>query len=187
MRLKWHSRKEATSEFSHQLAFPYKSPWNPPTGHPNLEVFLSQIEHKLFRIFNKCLPYSNLSKEECQAIRSLAEDRSIAIKKAGKGSCVVVWDRLDYLSEAKKQFGDKKIYKNVSFNGKIPRDFLKLKRKGSISEKEIKYFVYKYKNATNLGKLYFLPKIHKRLSNVPGRPVISNCGALTKKAFLFLD
>ena len=41
---------------------------------------------------------------------------------------------------------------------------------------------------TNLGKLYFLPKIHKRLSNVSGRPVISNCGtAPTEKASEFLD
>ena len=65
--------------------------------------------------------------------------------------------------------------------------FLNLKRKGSISEKEMKYFVYDYKNASNLGKLYFLPKIHKRLSNVSGRPVISNCGTPTQKASEFLD
>ena len=38
MRLKWHFRNEP------------KSSWNPPTGHPNLEVFLSQIEHELFQI-----------------------------------------------------------------------------------------------------------------------------------------
>ena len=39
----------------------------------------------------------------------------------------------------------------------------------------------------NLGKLYLLPKIHKRLSEVPGRPVISNCGAPTEKVSEFLD
>ena len=44
-----------------------------------------------------------------------------------------------------------------------------------ISEKELKYFTYDFKKATNLGKLYFLPKIHKRLSAVLGRPVMSNC------------
>ena len=43
-----------------------------------------------------------VSKDEWQAIRSLAEDRCIVIKKTGKGSWVVVWDRLDYLSEAEK-------------------------------------------------------------------------------------
>ena len=35
--------------------------------------------------------------------------------------------------------------------------------------------------------MYLLPKIHKRLVNVPGRPVISNCGTPTEKASEFLD
>ena len=30
-------------------------------------------------------------------MRSLADDRNFVIKKADKGSCVVVWDRNDYL------------------------------------------------------------------------------------------
>ena len=33
----------------------------------------------------------------------------------------------------------------------------------------------------------FLPKIHKQLSKVPGRPVISNCGTPTEKVSEFLD
>ena len=65
--------------------------------------------------------------------------------------------------------------------------FKSLERKGAISEKEMKYFLYDYKNATNLGKLYFLTKIHKKLFNVPGRPIISNCGTPTEKASKFLD
>ena len=112
-----------------------------------------------------------------------------------KGSCAVIWDGLDYLSESEKQLGDKNIYKDVCFNDKILRDlveasnkmFLNLRRKGSVSEKKKKYFVYDYKNASNLGKLYFLLKIRKRLSNVPGRPFISNCGTPTQKASEFLD
>ena len=35
--------------------------------------------------------------------------------------------------------------------------------------------------------MFLLPKIHKRLSDVPGRPVISNCGTPTEKASEFLD
>ena len=35
--------------------------------------------------------------------------------------------------------------------------------------------------------MYQLPKIHKRLVNVPGRPVISNCGTAADKASEFLD
>ena len=108
---------------------------------------------------------------------------------------MVVWNRLDYLSETEKQLGHKNIYEDVSFNDKILHDlietsnkiFLNLKRKGSILEKEMKYFVYGYKNASNLRKLYFLPKMHIRISIVPGRPVISNCRTPTKKASEFLD
>ena len=51
----------------------------------------------------------------------------------------------------------------------------------------MKYFTYEYKKACNLGKLYLLPKIYKRLFNVPGRPVISNCGRPTEKFSEFLD
>ena len=35
--------------------------------------------------------------------------------------------------------------------------------------------------------MYLLPKIRKRLFDVPGRPVISNCGTTTEKVSEFLD
>ena len=53
-------------------------------------------------------------------------------------------------------------------------------------QKELKYFIYNFKKATNLGKLYFLPKIHRRLSAVPCKPVISNCGTRTEKVAEYL-
>ena len=194
MRLKWYFRNEPTSNFSEVPAFRTKSTWNPPKGHPNLEVFLSEVEKELFSCTSKKLGYSNLSTEEWKAMRSLADDRSIVIKKADKGSSVVVWDRNDYVMEAEKQLSDTNVYKDVSFNENMSQDlvgtsnklFQNLKSKGKICDKQLKYFTYEYKKATNLGKLYLLPKIHKRLS-VPGRPVISNCGTPTEKTSEFLD
>ena len=38
-----------------------------------------------------------------------------------------------------------------------------------------------------LGRFYLLPKIHKRLYSVPGRPVISNSGYYTENISAFLD
>ena len=35
--------------------------------------------------------------------------------------------------------------------------------------------------------MYYLPKIHKRLYNIPGRPVISNCVTPIEKVSEFLD
>ena len=40
---------------------------------------------------------------------------------------------------------------------------------------------------TKSDKFYLLPKIHKKLSNVPGRPVISNCGYYTENIASVLD
>ena len=63
--------------------------------------------------------------------------------------------------------------------------FRNLKNKGEITEKVFKYFTIDYKKTTNLGKLYLLPKVHKRLFEVPGRPVISNCGTPKEKVSQF--
>ena len=65
--------------------------------------------------------------------------------------------------------------------------FRNLKNGGFITDKELKYFSFDHKRACNLGKLYFLPKINKIIFNVPGGPVISNCGTPTEKASEFLD
>ena len=56
-----------------------------------------------------------------------------------------------------------------------------------VTEKELKYFTYSFKNVSCLGKIYLPPEIHKRLCNVPGRPVISQCGTPTEKMSEFLD
>ena len=101
--------------------------------------------------------YSNFSKEEWQCMRLLANDRSIVIKKADKGSCVVVWDREDYIAQASKQLNDESVYKSVKFKDKIPQYLVEksngifkgLKQKGKITEKQLKYFTIEHKKATN--------------------------------------
>ena len=91
--------------------------------------------------------------------------------------------------------GDKSVNQKVNFEEKClsqlvdksNSSFKELKRMGCISDKTLKYFTYEFKKTTNLGKFYLLPKIHKRLENVPGRPIISNCGDHTEKTSEFLD
>ena len=116
-------------------------------------MYLSQIEYEVFKIPKEQLGYSNLSKLEWEAIRSLTGDRSIVIKKADKGSCLVIWDRSDYLMEVKKQLKDRKVYQKVRSSENILTElveksntmFKNLKIKGVISEKEVKYFSFEYK------------------------------------------
>ena len=56
-----------------------------------------------------------------------------------------------------------------------------------ISETKLKYFTYNFKKATNFGKLYFIPKIHKKLTNVPGTAIVSNCGTPDEEVLEYLD
>ena len=136
----------------------------------------------------------NLSNKEWSAMRGLAEDPNIIIKPADRGSCVVVWDQEDYNAETDRQLKDNETYESSSFkdvdlvklvkkSNKIFQSF----RKRKLITEELKYFTYKYKKATNFRKMYLLPKIHKRLVNVPGCSVISNCSTPTEKASKFLD
>ena len=192
MGIEWHFRYEPSENFSTIPAFRSKSSWKLPTGHPNSEVFLSSVEKELFEDIGTSLRCSNLSTEEWKAIRSLADDRSMVIKKAGKGSAVVVWERNDYIKKAGKQLGGKVCIRRLTFKEKLlcelvaksNSSFKELEKMGCISDKIL---------PTNLkrlllwGNFSLLPKIHKRLENVPGRPIISNCGDPTEKGSEYLD
>ena len=83
-----------------------------------MEVVLSQVESDLFKATERSLGYFNLSKEEWDAIRSLADDRNIVIKRADKGSCVVIWDRNDYIKEAESNLAIR-MFTSVEFKDKI--------------------------------------------------------------------
>ena len=60
----------------------------------------------------------------------------------------------------------------------------KILNRRDISDETLDYFLM---NKPKLGRFYFLPKIHKRLYNVPGRPVISSSSYFTENFSSFLD
>ena len=93
MRCKWNFRNEPTNNSSKTRAFKSKPRWKPPKRHVSLEVFLSCVEKELFSDEMNNSTQKNLSAEEWKALRNLANDRSLVVKGADKGSSVVVWDR----------------------------------------------------------------------------------------------
>ena len=115
MKIKWHFWNEPSDNFNKRPAFLPKSSWKPLLDQPNLKVFLIQVENELLEITKEPTRYSHHSQTEWRAIRTLADGRSIVIKKVDKGSCVVVWDRTDYLREAEKQLSDENVYQEVQF------------------------------------------------------------------------
>ena len=78
-------------------------------------MYHSRLEEEILAIVTK-IHYSNLSREEKQALKSLKDDTSIVIKEADKGSAAVVWDREDYIQEASKQLGDDSTHESVFGN-----------------------------------------------------------------------
>ena len=133
--------------------------------------------------------YNDLTKDVRDALYSLKDDPSIIIKGADKGSVVVVWDREDYLKEAYKQLYDREVYEevpndpNVLINT-IMKALEKIRWCGDLSSDTHNYFLVK---DPKFARFYILPKIYKRLHDVPGRPVISNCGFYTENISSFLD
>ena len=126
MHIRWDFRDQSSEDFSDKPAFRPNSNWKTPPGHPGLELFLSQLEKEIFNgLPNDFISVpSNMSKEEREALRGLADDRSIVIKQANKGSCVVVWCRDDYIKEANKQLEDKTVYKDINFKVTILADLV---------------------------------------------------------------
>ena len=189
MRCKWYFRNESQYIPSQVSTCKLKSTWNPPKGSPALELFLNKVKEDIFSVLPGRPKKFNLNREEYLTMRSLQNDRSVIIKPADKGSAVVVWDRQDYLKEAERQLSDSSIYKEVKVTEKDLVDlvdksnkiFVDLERRNIIQEKEKNYFKFNFKKATNVGKFYLLPKIHKSLSKVPGPRQFQTVGCPHKK------
>ena len=131
--------------------------------------------------------YNNLTKEERSALYNLKNDKNIVLKSADKGSAVVVWDTDDYIKEAEKQHGDKEIDEEACNDPKplistIHNAIEKIWKTGDLNADTIKHFIVK---DPKFARFYLFPKIHKRLHDVPGRSVISNCGYYTENISSF--
>ena len=121
--------------------------------------------------------FNSLTREERNALYNLRDDPTIIVKGANKGSAVVVWDREDYLKEVHKQLVDKDVYDHVPNDSSIlinsiMRALEKIRILDDLPKDTLNYFLAK---GPKFARSYLLPKIHKRLHNVPGRHVISNC------------
>ena len=188
MRLKWHYRNE-DDDFSYSPFRP-KSTFHPKNESVAIECYLSCIEEQIMSIVPEGNNYSNLSEGEKKALKTLFQDKSIVIKEADKGSAVVVWDREDYCKEADIQLSNGDIYEEITadpvpaLKARIEKCFDKINDRGDLEDTIMQYFVVEN---PKLGRFYLLPKIHKRMQNVPGRPVISNSGYFTENISAFFD
>ena len=159
-----------------------KSTFTPKNKEIIIEIYLSSLEEKLLDIDIPKDKFNNLSKGERDALHSLENDDTIVKKGTDKGYGVFVRDREDYLKEAHKQLSDEYVYEEVTNDPSTLENTIftalnKIRARGNLSADNLEYF---FNKDPKFARFYLLPKIHKRLHNVPGRPVISNCGYYTE-------
>ncbi len=125
-----------------------------------------------------------------EALKQLANNPNIIIRKADKGSCVVVQDTQQYLDECFKQLSDRHFYSRELYNltdihnKKVHSLVNQLLEKGSISEDVAKYM--KISNP-RIAAFYTIPKIHKNVNPPPGRPILSANDSPTERISTFED
>ena len=172
------------------LRFKEKSTWEPGEEYrdPVLETFFKSVQDDIGKYIPREPRDKNLSPSEKAAMKSLADDCSITIKKADKGAAVVIMDTEDYIWEAKRQLSDTNYYLPQSEDltehhvEKVQDFLLHLRDNGEIDEH---LRIILDPAGARTARFYFLPKIHKK--DVKGRPIISGNGSPTEKISAFVD
>ena len=103
----------------HCDGFDHKDLHLPSTFNPTMPTNLALV-------YNKCLEFilesnavsrnRNLKNVEYKALQSLSDNNEIVIKKADKGSNIVIMNKSDYINEGLNQLSNEKFYKKLKTN-----------------------------------------------------------------------
>ena len=132
----------------------------------------------------------NLTPDERWALKDLARNNNIVIRPADKGAAVVLWPRAAYLTEGYRQLSNQGFYHYLdhnptqAFKWQIHQFVTDMLDKGEI---DITVHTYLLHKTNRTPELYLLPKIHKGITPVPGRPIVSGNGSPTEKISKFVD
>ena len=160
-----------------------------PTGlHQSLEIFQRSFKTGLLNSKVKKIRKPNLTWEQTSSLRELSQNPEIVIKKADKGSAVVVMNTTHYLREGYRQLSDSKFYTKLGHDctdqvaTNVTKTLTKMREKGLISDKNFEHL-----NPANCteARFYMLPKIHKK--SVPSRPICSSVNHPTSRISKLVD
>ena len=112
------------------------------------------------------------------------------IKPADKGGTTVILNRADYVAEGLRQLSDQNFYQPIdddlttTHNEKIATHLDKMIKRGEITERVARFLITK---EPRTAQLYLLPKVHKNVTPVPGRPIVSANGSPTERVSAIVD
>lgn len=182
------------------LPFLPKSLWTPPLDKLPQEVHaLVEKDNSDFkRRLRICRERPNLTRGEVMALRQLIHNKNIVIKRADKGSAVVILGRDQYVQEALRQLNDGTYYRKLDgpiYPQTIPlvhNIIHSLYMKKCINKKQERYLMGEVQPRER--RFYILPKIHKEREKwnppfevPPGRPIVSDCGSDTYYTAEYID
>ena len=146
------------------------------------------ITNQILQFEPKKTRKSNITEQECLALKSLTLNQDIVIKPADKGGAIVVLNTTDYINEGLRQLNNKTFYRKLGRNPipKISADinsFLNfIKERKLLTATHLQFLTVKNPRTPIF---YMLPKIHK--INNPGRPIVSACDSPTEKLSAYID
>lgn len=137
----------------------------------------------------KNIPH-NLSYKEKEALKTLGNNKDLVIRAADKGGGVVVQNFGDYQREALHILSDPEYYERIQIdpfpdlNKRIYNLLMEGLSKQVISKDEFRFLNIQQ---PNIPGFYHLPKIHKDLTNPPGRPIVTGINSATSNLSQYLD
>ena len=168
-------------------SFKNKSSWKPPPNK-TLDTYKRAFKVDLLKCKADQSHQYNLTKEQWKGLMELGKNPEIVIKKADKGSAVVIMNTTDYLREGYRQLSDPNFYNKIredpteKISDNICKVLTEMRNLKLITQKNFEYLNIRNPKA---GRFYLLPKIHKK--QVPGRPICSSIGHPTCNISKFVD
>ena len=170
--------------------FRKKSTWNPPPASPSIQAYLKRVRAEV----NSMQPLKiaqNLTPTQNKALKELSSDQTLIIKKADKGSGIVVEDREQYIKDGLDHLSDENIYEKIdrdptnSLTETINTFVQKMFQEGVIDPPTKEHLTLKTNPPPRTQQMYFLKKIHKNPIGV--RPIVSGCGGPTENISQLID
>ena len=148
---------------------------------------ITSMEREIHRQVNWGPPRrstDNTSSSERKALSSLRKRSDIVIKPADKGVATVtcIMSRDDYLTRVMSHLDNTQFYEKLAEDptewfSKEVTNYLSSMFERNVLDKDT--FQFLLPKDVRTSRFYILPKLHK--PGAPGRPIVSCCGAPTKK------
>ena len=107
--------KPPTDPYLHtHKSFKNKSGWKPSPPKKTLDTFKRAFKMSLLECKISPRSKNDLTKQQWQGLKELGDNPEIVVKKADKGSAIVIMKTTDYLREGYSQLSDSNFYTKLT-------------------------------------------------------------------------